>query len=149
MILSTERVCRAAVDIAFVVDSSGSISRGNWRRMKAFLKTIVNQFDIGPATGHVAIVSYSAVPRLELRFDTLRGAELTKENVNGYIDKMFHQRRLTYIDRALLFTENNIFTTRNGMRTDVAKVTYKIKSSYFYFHWSFCRLPKHLEIMEL
>ena len=120
--LSTERDCEAAVDMAFIVDSSGSISNRNWIRMKEFLKSVTNQFDIGPDTSHVAIVSYSTHPKVELRFNDLRGAQLTKENIELRIDEMRHQRGLTYIDRALMLTDNQVFTARGGMRPNVPKV---------------------------
>ena len=90
--------------------------------MKSFLKTIVDHFDIGPATGHVAIVSYSSDPKLELKFNDLRGPQLNNTNVKNYIDKMFHQRGFTFIDRALVFALNKVFVTRNGMRPNVPQV---------------------------
>ena len=91
--------------------------------MKEFLKAITNQFDIGPDTGHVAMVSYSSKPKVELRFDTLQGSRLTKDVVNSYIDKMSHQRGLTYIDRALRISEDRVFATWAGMRKDVPQVS--------------------------
>ena len=35
------------VDIAFVVDSSGSIKQENWPRVREFMKNVVRQFDVG------------------------------------------------------------------------------------------------------
>ena len=117
------------VDLAFIVDSSGSISRRNWVRMKAFIKAITSQFDIGPDTGHVAIISYSTRAKIELKFNKLRGSELTTDNVNAYVDKMSHQRGFTYIDRALRLAERQVFTVAAGMRPNVAKVIWKIISN--------------------
>ena len=52
--------CRA--DIAFVIDSSGSIIADdpeNWRRVLRFVEDIVEKLDIGPEKIRVAAVTFS------------------------------------------------------------------------------------------
>ena len=48
-------------DIAFVVDSSGSINehdRGNWERVKNFAKSVVGKLDVGRDRVRVAMVEF-------------------------------------------------------------------------------------------
>ena len=120
----TVKECKAKVDIAFIVDSSGSISRRNWVRMKTFLKAITNEFDIAPEWAHVAIVAYSTRPEVVLRFNDLKGSKLNREEVSKKIDGMPHQRGFTFIDKALQFSDKMVFTTFAGMRKEVPQVFY-------------------------
>ena len=114
--------CQPIVDLAIIVDSSGSISRRNWVLMKAFLKQLADEFDISPSGTHVAVVAYSTNPQVVFKFNTLQGSQLNTVEVKKLLDSIPHQRGLTYIDRALLFADGEIFTVENGMRPQVTKV---------------------------
>ena len=81
--LSSEFVCKAAADVAFIVDSSGSISRCNWVKMLRFLKYMVKAFNVGPHKTHVAVVAYSTGAKVEFRFNRLTCSAVTEE---GYYD---------------------------------------------------------------
>ena len=107
------------MDIAFVIDSSGSIGRSNWERMKRFLKALVSKLDVsGPAT-HVAAVAYSTNPEVVMRFKNFQGTD----QVNRVFDEMHWQRGFTYTDKALLLADRDLFKTSNGMRSNVPKVS--------------------------
>lgn len=134
--------CKAAVDIAFLVDSSGSISRKNFVKMKNFLKTLVNSFDIGPDAAHFAIIAYSTKAKTMLKFSDLRGNQITSEAVIKKIDSLPHQRGLTFIDKALRLAEGEVFNTANGMR----KVIVKVNASLFI---SLSNLPYTKKIMVI
>ena len=90
--------------------------------MKAFLKQLTDEFDISPSGTHVAVVAYSTNPRVVFKFNTLQGSQLNTDKVKKLLDSIPHQRGLTYIDRALLFADGEIFTVQNGMRPQVTKV---------------------------
>lgn len=115
--------CRIAADIAFIVDSSGSIGKTNWERTKRFLKRIVSKLDIGPTTTHVAAISYSTNPETVMRFNTLQGSNLNVAEVNKILDGLQWQRGFTFIDKALERAAQGLFTTARGMRSNVPKVT--------------------------
>ena len=120
--LFVEVACQAIVDLAFIVDSSGSISRRNWALMREFLKEVVDEFDISPSGTHVAAVAYSTNPQVVFKFNTLQGARLNVGEVNKKLDRMPHQRGFTYIDRALRLADEQVFNVKDGMRRDVTKV---------------------------
>ena len=55
-------VCRARIDVAFVIDASGSVGRGNFRRCLAFVKNMARVFTISRSYTRFAVVLYSSRP---------------------------------------------------------------------------------------
>lgn len=108
--------------MAFLLDSSGSISRRNWKLVLEFLRDVIVAFDISPSGSHIASVSYSSYPVVDFRFNTLTGDKLNPAELNKIVDRIKHQRGYTYIDRALLLADKEIFSERGGMRQAVRKV---------------------------
>ena len=107
------------MDIAFVIDSSGSIGRSNWERIKRFVKSLVSKLDVRPTATHVAAVSYSTNPVVVLRFNGFQGTN----QVNQLLDRMPWQRGFTYTDKALLLADSNLFQRSTGMRLRVPRVS--------------------------
>ena len=114
--------CKATVDVAFIVDSSGSIGRRRWPLMLNFVKNVINVFNVGPDGTHVAVVAYSTNAKLEFSFNELSGAEISAEEYGKLIDKIRFQRGYTYIDKALKLANEQVFTASAGMRSAVPKV---------------------------
>ena len=106
------------MDIAFVVDSSGSIGRTNWERMKRFLKALVSRLDVSPSAAHIAAIAYSNSPVVVMRFNGVQDTNL----INQLLDAMSYQRGFTYTDKALLLADSDIFQSSRGMRSNVPKV---------------------------
>lgn len=115
--------CKKVLDLGFIVDSSGSISRRNFIKVKRFLTSVVNKFDIGPKRTHVAIIVYSTNSKVMLHFNDSRGQQLNI--VASSIKAIPHMRGLTFIDKALRLAERSVFTKGNGMREDAEKVRQK------------------------
>lgn len=111
------------MDLAFLIDSSGSISGRNWRLLKAFIKDAIDAFDVSPKGTHIASVSYSSRPVVDYRFNTLIGDKLNGPGLHKFVDKIRHQRGFTYIDRALELANKEIFSDKGGMRQAVKKVS--------------------------
>ena len=114
--------CKAVADVAFIVDSSGSIGRSKWPKMLNFLKEVINEFNIGPDGTHVAVIAYSTDAVLEFTFNTLSGEQITAEGYGKLIDVIRFQRGFTYIDKALKLADEQIFVRSAGMRPEVSKV---------------------------
>lgn len=114
--------CKVVADLAFLVDSSGSIGRTNWKRMKRFLENLVGAFNIEPNGVRIAVVSYSTKAKLMFTFNTFSGSELNQGKVAQLISEMAWQKGFTYIDKALALAETDVFTIAGGMRPKVAKV---------------------------
>ena len=114
--------CKVSADVAFIVDSSGSIGRRKWPLVLDFLKKIINEFNVGPDGTHVAVVAYSTNAQLEFAFNAVSGEQITAEEYGKRIDRIRFQRGYTYIDKALKMANEQVFVTSAGMRPDVPKV---------------------------
>ena len=115
--------CKATADVAFLVDSSGSIGRSRWPLMIEFVKKVTNVFNVGPDGTHIAVIAYSTNAKLEFTFNTLSGAQITAEEYGNLIDKIGFQRGFTYIDKALIMADEQVFTSSAGMRPGVSQVS--------------------------
>ena len=115
----TDKECKAVVDIAFIIDSSGSISRRNWERVKRFVKATTSKLDVSSSGARIAAIAYSTNPQVVMRFNDYRDTD----EVNRGFDGMKHQRGFTYTDKALQLAERDVFQTSNGMRINVPKVS--------------------------
>ena len=106
------------MDIAFVIDSSGSIGSRNWERIKRYVKSVVSKFEIGSSAARMAIIVYSTNPQVALLFRNFQSTDM----VNKVLDDMRWRRGLTFTDKALLLAASSVFLASNGMRSNVTKV---------------------------
>ena len=114
--------CNVPLDFAILVDTSGSISRKNFKLLLRFIRSLVNSFQVSEDHTHIAIIEYSTRASVQLRFNDLPGSKLTKNNVFDILNKLPHTRGYTFIDRALRLANEEVFTLKGGMRDDVRKV---------------------------
>jgi uncharacterized protein YegL len=54
----------------FVLDSSGSIGSTNFQKMRNFVKTVVNDLDIGPRRTQVGVIVFSSSASVSFHLDT-------------------------------------------------------------------------------
>lgn len=113
-----------------IVDTSGSISRRNFKRLIEFIEDMLDGFDISEHGTHVAVVEYSTKPSVQLRFDDFSGAMLNAANLKRKVRKIPHSRGYTYIDKALQLANTDVFSAKGGMRPNVTKVS---KEGLFFF----------------
>ena len=64
------------MDFAILVDTSGNISRRNFIRLLDFMEYMVDRFDISDDGTHIAIVEYSTIASVQLKFNDFSGAQL-------------------------------------------------------------------------
>jgi len=115
-------ICNVPLDLAIMVDTSGSISRRNFRVLLRFIRDFVNSFEVSEDLTHIAIIQYSTTASVQLRFNDLQGSQLNRYNVKRVVDRIRHDKGFTYIDRALRLANEEVFTWKAGMRDDVKKV---------------------------
>ncbi|KAJ7380110.1 hypothetical protein OS493_010821 [Desmophyllum pertusum] len=101
-----DKECHAVVDIAFIIDSSGSIGRTNWERMKRFIKALISKLDVSPSATHIAAVAYSTNPKVEMTFNNVQSTN----EVVGKVGGMLWQRGFTYTDKALQLADSDLFS---------------------------------------
>ena len=109
-------------DVAFIIDSSGSIGRRNWVKMLQFIKDAVTALNVGPQKTHIAAVAYSTDANVEFTFNSLKGCELTEKGYHSLTDRVRFQRGHTFIDKALMLANEKIYTTVAGMRPELPQV---------------------------
>lgn len=111
-------VCPFAMDVAFLLDSSGSIGQNNYLDMKRFINEVIDHFHISPKDTHVGVVSFSTQAQTEIRFTSKQTADAIKPSVLN----ITYQGRGTYIDRGLNKTHMDLFSAQGGMRTNVPHI---------------------------
>ena len=72
--------CIAKVaDVVFVVDTSGSIGRPNFERIKEFIKDVVLTFDVDYRYTRVGLIEFSTTPKIEFKL-------FEKNNITELLD---------------------------------------------------------------
>ena len=65
-------MCRATIDLAFLIDGSGSVGKTNFRRCLSFIQNVVRSFKISPRHTRIAAEVYSSSPRRTFPFTRYR-----------------------------------------------------------------------------
>ena len=60
------------LDIAFVVDGSGSVGGEHFNTAKDFISEIVDNFDIGPDGVRVGFIQFDSNPTVDIRMNQYR-----------------------------------------------------------------------------
>ena len=102
-------VCRSMVDLAFVIDGSGSIEhygRGNFKRCLRFVQRVVRQFKINSGRTRIGIVLYSTRPRLMFRFSKYYRR---KRQLLSAINRIPYPKGLTKTGWAMRYSYSTLF----------------------------------------
>lgn len=110
--------CGEGAEIAFLVDSSGSIARKYYKMEKTFVKKIVYKLGNKCAQLNAAVVLFSISASVKLTFSK----KFNLDYFNSVIDSLVHERGVTRIDKALLLTASSVFTALAGSRPRVPKI---------------------------
>ncbi|CAH1788338.1 unnamed protein product [Owenia fusiformis] len=111
-----EPICPGTqADVAFVIDSSGSITADNFIKVKEFVNSVVAYLDIGSETIHVGVISFSDIARVEFNLNAFSTAEDVVNAINGITQ--LNDGTKTNLGLDLLTTE--LFTVSNGDRLGV------------------------------
>jgi len=107
--------CSKALDIAFMIDSSGSLDASDFRRALDFVKTVVYGLTINSdgSGARVAALSYST--QVDLQFDL--NDYYTKDKIIQQIDELTYFGRGTYTHLGLYTLASKVFQTRFGARS--------------------------------
>ena len=108
MFLFSYPVCQACIDLAFVIDASGSIEasgRGNFKRCLNFVKRLVASFKISPRYARVGVVVYSSKARMRFGFKRY----YKKRQLMKAIDRIPYLRRGTRTGYALWYAQRYLF----------------------------------------
>ena len=108
------------MDVAFLIDSSGSISFRNFRKVKNFVVELASKFDISPGGSRAAVVVYSTRATTRIRFTDYS----TYGSFANAVQSLRHERGYTRIDLALQRAYFDVFSRRGKPRFLVPKIAF-------------------------
>ena len=97
--------CQTPVDLAFIVDSSGSIGSKNYLKEKHFVKQLARGFGVAPGQSRAALVLYSNSASVKAGFDQYP----TLEQFHKSVDDLPYEKGFTRIDLALEKANQEVF----------------------------------------
>ncbi|XP_028390643.1 uncharacterized protein LOC114515559 [Dendronephthya gigantea] len=113
-------MCTKKIDLGFILDSSGSINRYSFGKMKSFVKDLANFFTISQNSTRVSVISYATWTTLHFPFSRVFG---TRQDLYSAIDNIPYHGGGTNTHLALLRAYTDMFNAKNGSRlTGVKKV---------------------------
>uniref|UniRef100_A0A671USY4 Collagen type XXII alpha 1 chain n=1 Tax=Sparus aurata TaxID=8175 RepID=A0A671USY4_SPAAU len=99
-------------DLAFILDTSSSVGKENFEKIRQWVANLVESFDVAPDKTRVAVVRYSDRPTTEFNL----GRHRTLEDVKRAARNIRYLGGNTMTGDAISYTTTNIFTEQNGVR---------------------------------
>ena len=114
-----EAACKAKADIAFILDSSGSL-RNDYDKEKAFLNSLATTFGISNDGARAGVVTFSYNSEHTIKLNDHNDISSFADAVN----KIPLMGSTTRIDKALRLTQKEMFTLQNGGRPGVNRLVF-------------------------
>ena len=114
-------MCRANLDLSFLLDGSGSIEaqgKGNFKRCLNFVKRMVVSFKISKIFTRVGVILFSNQPRRVFGFNRYT----TQQDILRAVDNIRYPRGGTKTGRALYFARQTLLRSRSKSRKQVMVV---------------------------
>ncbi|KAL3967661.1 phylloquinone omega-hydroxylase/docosahexaenoic acid omega-hydroxylase [Sarotherodon galilaeus] len=108
--------CRTQVDIAFLLDGSGSVHDTDFQTMKNFVKDLIKSF-LSSDT-QFSVSQFSTSPQVHFNFKKFSSSGSVETDIN----RITQLTGWTYTAKAIRHVVNNVFTQRSGSRPNVKKV---------------------------
>lgn len=109
--------CSERADLAFIVDTSGSITDENFKKQKDFVKAIASSFDPSTTNHQLGLISYSTNARMQVSFkDNTKLEEFEKA-----VDSMLHIKGRTRLDNALKLATSQLFNPNDEINSGQRK----------------------------
>ncbi|ELT92983.1 hypothetical protein CAPTEDRAFT_220507 [Capitella teleta] len=102
--------CSQNTDIAFVIDSSGSVREENFQKMKDFVNIMIDNLNVDEEQSNVAVVTFSDVAKVRLNLNEYN----TRQELKDAIDAIPYDRGTTNTADALRILRNDVFIESNG-----------------------------------
>lgn len=99
-------------DIVFIVDSSNEVSRENYTKEKDFVKSLAKTLNLNPGKSGAAVIIYSSLASIEVKFDGHANSTLFDEAV----DKLPYLGLLRRMDLGLQKAADAMKDARAGVQ---------------------------------
>ena len=113
-------MCQGKTDLAFIVDSSGSLGESNFQEAKNFVWTVIRNFEISNNDTLVGVIRYST--RASVIFDFQFSADNNVLLLKETIDNIPFMEGETKTELALQLALTDLFSAKGGSRPDVPKI---------------------------
>ncbi|XP_043824321.1 integrin alpha-D-like [Dromiciops gliroides] len=107
---------KQGIDIAFLIDGSGSISKSDFKKMKDFVKAVMSQFK-RPNT-QFSLMQFSSYFKIHFTFDTFKKSRYPGE----LVDHINQLSGVTKTASGILKVVNELFQKSSGAREDATKI---------------------------
>uniref|UniRef100_A0A5F9C205 Integrin subunit alpha D n=1 Tax=Oryctolagus cuniculus TaxID=9986 RepID=A0A5F9C205_RABIT len=104
------------MDIVFLIDGSGSISSNDFRKMKDFVRAVMDQFK--DTNTQFSLMQYSNVLVTHFTFSSFRNSS----NPQGLVEPIVQLTGLTFTATGILKVVTELFQTKNGARESAKKI---------------------------
>lgn len=104
------------MDVAFLVDASGSVGAANFDKQKEFIKAVAGTLGLKNGLARAGSLVYSDMATVQQSFNGCNGTNSVMEAV----DHIPYYGRTTRIDRALSLANTDLFSEAGGVRSYVA-----------------------------
>ncbi|XP_062957174.1 integrin alpha-D-like [Cynocephalus volans] len=104
------------MDIAFLIDGSGSIDRSGFNQMKDFVRTVMGQFE-GTNT-LFSLMQYSNLLKVHFTFTVFQ----TSLSPQSLVDPIVQLKGLTFTATGILKVVTELFHSNNGARENAKKI---------------------------
>ena len=110
--------CIQGVDVAFLMDSSESITDEDFEREKTAVKEIARKFLKASPDSRAGVIMYSGRPELNIDFRS----QSSLDNFQSAVDTLTHKRSMTRIDLALRYASESLFLNPRSSVSSIAVV---------------------------
>ena len=114
--------CKVPIDLGFLIDASGSIGVSGFKKIRDFVKRIIDAFEISEAGTHVAAIWYSDDAEVAFNFTSLQGDNITRDEVFKLVEGISVTKGKTRIDKALRLAHSDMFSVKGGSQPGRPKV---------------------------
>ncbi|XP_028413560.1 ZP domain-containing protein-like [Dendronephthya gigantea] len=110
--------CHEKLDLGFILDSSSSIGRTNYGKMKSFVKDLTSHFVISQSYTRVSVISYASSSSLNFPFSRVFAS---RQDLHSAIDNIPYTGGGTNTASAMAQALSEMFHSMNGARLSDAK----------------------------
>uniref|UniRef100_UPI00398EF447 integrin alpha-D-like n=1 Tax=Pristiophorus japonicus TaxID=55135 RepID=UPI00398EF447 len=114
------------IDIAFLIDGSGSVSQGDFIRMKDFMKAIIKKFSSKQT--QIAVAQFSSTQQTDFDFNKYNQAT-NKDNLVTNIQQVYGG---TDTPKGIQYVADHIFVTSAGARNKAKRILITITDGESY-----------------
>lgn len=110
-------VCGKSLDLAFLLDASGSIDDSQWKLAKDFVRGVTDAFTLASNATRMAVITYSTQPHVEIKYGDINDLG----ELSDYMESMSQPRGETRTDRALHVARDQLIRNEGGPRDNTPK----------------------------